>query len=80
MTVPSMICNHVSVLRSYLSTIEHHLESKPNGQLKYTFPDQLILNVYETTGSVVFQGPGAGGDLAYKIAAMVKQINTPVLS
>ncbi|MBX8518690.1 hypothetical protein K5D68_12845 [Pseudomonas cichorii] len=79
MSLPPMICSHVSVLRAYLSTVTHNFEAKPNGQLMYSFPDGLILNVYETTGKVVFQGSAPGGDLAKQIAAMINQINTPVL-
>jgi hypothetical protein len=79
MSIQPMNCNHVSVLKAYLSTVEHNLEAKPNGQLKYSFPDGLVLNVYETTGKVVFQGTAPGGDFAQQIAAMINQMNTPVL-
>lgn len=77
-TVPSMVCNVLPALKGYLASIQHNLESRPNGQLKYTFPDGLILNVYETTGSVVFQGAGAGGSLAHQIAAVINQLNVSV--
>lgn len=80
MSIPSMDCSLVAVLKSYLSAFEHSLEAKPNGQNMYTFPDGLVLNVYETTGKVVFQGASAGGPLAQQIASIINQINTPVAS
>lgn len=77
MSIESMTCNHLTVLKSYLAAFEHKLDSKPNGQNKYTFPDGLVLNVYET-GKVVFQGPGANFPFAKQIEAMVNQINAPL--
>ncbi|WP_339456457.1 hypothetical protein [Pseudomonas sp. EA_65y_Pfl1_P120] len=75
MSIPTMTCSHVSVLKEYLSKIMTNLEAKPNGQLMYSFTDGLILNVYETTGRVVFQGTAPGGVIAAQIAAMINQIN-----
>ncbi len=77
-TVPTMVCTVLPALKGYLSSIPHLLESRPNGQLKYTFGDGLILNVYETTGSVVFQGGGASGALAHQIATIITQLNVTV--
>ncbi|WP_330212269.1 hypothetical protein [Pseudomonas sp. Z18(2022)] len=78
MSIPTMICSHVSVLKEYLSKFMTNLEAKPNGQLMYSFTDGLVLNVYETTGKVVFQGTAPGGGIANQIAAMINQINAPV--
>ena len=73
----SMKCQHIDVLKIYLTKFEHKLDHKPNGQSMYTFCDGLVLNVYET-GSVVFQGAAAYGDLAKKIEALINQINAEV--
>ena len=73
-----MTCNLLPVLKAYLANFEHNLENKPNGQNKYSFPDGLVLNVYETTGRVVFQGTAADGQLARQIESMINQMNTPV--
>ena len=79
MSNATMTCSHIQVLKAYLSTVEHNLQSKPNGQLMYTFPDGLVLNVYETTGKVVFQGSAPGGHFAQQIALIINQMNIPVL-
>lgn len=78
MSVTPMTCNFLPVLKAYLANFEHTLENKPNGQNKYSFPDGLILNIYETTGKVVFQGTAAGGQLALQIESMINQMNTPI--
>jgi hypothetical protein len=78
MSLPPMECKRIDVLKTYLSGFLHVQEAKPNGQCMYTFPDGLVLNVYETTGKVVFQGSNANGQLAQQIAIMITQINTPI--
>ena len=75
MSVNPISCNHLNVLKSYLSNVEHTLESKPNGQYKYTFTDGLVLNVYETTGKVVFQGKGSDSEFANQINEIISHIN-----
>ncbi|MFN3581180.1 MAG: hypothetical protein ACK4VV_12000 [Pseudomonas sp.] len=75
MSVKPTKCNHLSVLKPYLGTVAHTLESKPNGQNKYTFEDGLVLNLYETTGKVVFQGKGSGSDFAIQVNEMIDTIN-----
>lgn len=71
----SIKCQHTDVLKSFLTKFEHQLAHKPNGQCMYTFTDGLVLNVYDT-GSVVFQGSGAHGELANNIQGLIEQINT----
>ncbi|EOV0101285.1 hypothetical protein NB600_18315 [Vibrio antiquarius] len=77
MSIPSMTCNHVQVLKAYLATTPHTLEAKPNGQNKYTFPDGLVVNLYDTTGKVVFQGSVATSQFGQQIVQMVNQMNVP---
>ncbi|MCD9474423.1 MULTISPECIES: hypothetical protein [Photobacterium] len=72
-----MKCLHIDVLKMYLTKFEHKLDHKPNGQSMYTFYDGLVLNVYET-GSIVFQGTAAHGDLAKQIQALIEQINVQI--
>ena len=77
MTVPSTSCNNVPALKAYLAGFEHNLESKPNGQSKYTFSDNLVLNVYET-GAVVFQGKGAGSPFAVQVNQYIETVNNAI--
>ncbi|EKF9854002.1 hypothetical protein O1D29_003516 [Vibrio cholerae] len=72
-----MTCEHVQVLKAYLATVPHQLDAKPNGQNKYTFPDGLVVNLYDTTGKVVFQGNVSTSQFAPQIVQMINQMNVP---
>lgn len=72
-------CYQVDVLKLFLSKIEHTLENKPNGQSMYTFPNGLVLNVYET-GSVVFQGNDSNNILKPQIENFIAHVNAPFAS
>lgn len=77
MTIPKTNCKNIAALKSYLADFEHTLESKPNGQSKYTFQDKLVLNLYET-GSVVFQGMGASLPFAKQVNKFIDSINNAI--
>ncbi|WP_422509189.1 hypothetical protein [Stenotrophomonas sp. GZD-301] len=65
------------MLKAFLGNIEHTLSNKPNGQSMYKFTNGLVLNVYETTGAVVFQGDNADGELAGQIRSFIESVNAP---
>ncbi|WP_191224586.1 hypothetical protein [Billgrantia desiderata] len=71
-----MKCLKPDMLKAFLSSIEHTLNNKPNGQSMYKFTNGLVLNVYET-GSVVFQGDSVDGELANQIRAFIESVNAP---
>jgi hypothetical protein len=75
----SIKCLKVDLLKAFLSNLEHALENKPNGQSMYKFPNGLVLNLYETTGSVVFQGSDTDGHLATQIKNHINSINAPFI-
>ena len=68
-------CVHLDVLKTFLTKFEYQLDNKPNGQCMYTFTNGLILNIYDTTGSIVFQGQETNGELANNISGLIDQIN-----
>ena len=43
------------------------IENKSGNQVKHEFTDGLVVNVYTTTGSIVFQGDNIDGDIANRI-------------
>lgn len=72
----SLKCLKPEMLKSFLGSIEHTLDNKPNGQSMYKFTNGLVLNVYDT-GSVVFQGNDVNGTLANQIKAFIASVNAP---
>lgn len=72
-----MKCNYPDILELFLSKFSCTKEDLPNGQHKYTFPDGLVVNVYITTGSVVYQGGTVSGQTANRIAGIIDCINKP---
>jgi hypothetical protein len=69
-----MKCNYPDILELFLSKFSCTKEDLPNGQHKYTFPDELVVNVY-ATGSVVYQGSNISGQTANRIAEIINCIN-----
>jgi hypothetical protein len=74
-----MKCLKLDMLKTFLSNFDHDLANKPNGQSMYKFTNGLVLNVYETTGAIVFQGEGTGGELADQIKSFIESVNAPFL-
>lgn len=75
----SIKCLKLDLLKTFLGNFEYTLDNKPNGQSMYTFTNGLVLNVYETTGSVVFQGSETDGILANQVRAFIQSVNAPFL-
>lgn len=69
-------CQKPEVLKTFLGTLEHTLDNKPNGQSMYKFQNGLVVNLYET-GSVVFQGSETEGKLATQIKTFIDSANAP---
>lgn len=70
-----MSCQYLAELLPFLQRLAPEVHDRPNGQTMYCFPDGLILNVYATTGRVVFQGAGAAGLTAQAVAERINLIN-----
>lgn len=75
----SQKCLKLDLLKAFLSNFEYSLDNKPNGQSMYTFTNGLVLNVYQTTGSVVFQGSETDGTFANHIREFIQSANAPFL-
>jgi len=75
--MPTIKCLNLSLLKSFLNGFECKLDNKPNGQSMYTFPNELVVNVYET-GSVVFQGSEVDGATAEQIYKFIESVNAPL--
>lgn len=67
------------MLKAFLGNFDHNLSNKPNGQSMYKFTNGLVINVYETTGAIVFQGEEINGDLANQIKNFIVSVNAPFL-
>lgn len=74
-----MKCVKLDMLKTFLNNFDHDLANKPNGQSMYKFTNGLVLNVYETTGAIVFQGEGIDGELANQIRSFIESVNAPFL-
>jgi hypothetical protein len=68
-------CNNPEILELYLSKLSPEKETCPNGQMKYTFTDGLVANVYLTKGTVNFQGKNTEGNIAALIRNEIGRIN-----
>lgn len=74
-----MKCLKLDVLKIFLKNFDHELTDKPNGQSMYKFTNGLVLNVYETSGAIVFQGQGTDAELANQIRSFIQSVNAPYL-
>jgi hypothetical protein len=65
---------YVRLFGSFLISNGGRLSKHPNGQNKYIFPTGLVMNVYETTGTVTIQGKNYTGKLKKKIDKFINTI------
>ena len=65
---------HIDTVLRYLRSLSEFvkLEEKSGNQLKHTFNNGLVVNVYTSTGSVSYQGNDVNGKLVQDIKKFIE--------
>jgi ribonuclease HIII len=67
-------CNNIGALKETLASMGAKNEHLAGGQHKYTLPDGLIINIYNT-GSIVINGKNTDSEQAKAIENRIQSIN-----
>ncbi len=70
-------CLKPKILEAFISEMGATHADKPHGQSMYTFPNGLVVNVYQTKGTVTFAGKEIEGIEARQISNFISTVNAP---
>lgn len=75
MPLAPMTCAQLQHLLPFIHSFAPERHERGGEHVLYCFVDGLILSIYQRSGRIYFQGPGAAGLTAQAVALRIEEIN-----